>query len=156
MRFAHASRGIRQGRPMSFPPANFDPSIDPRGDQVRALRDAGPDGPVMMLNLLKFREQANYPAGSPHAPCSGAEAYRRYQTAFVETVGDVSRAEVVWEGQVDRTFIGDATQEWDKCLLVRYPSRQHFLAMMANAAYREALVHRYAGLERTILLQMQG
>jgi len=31
-----------------------------------------------------------------------------------------------------------------------------FLAMMANAAYREALVHRYAGLERTILLQMQG
>ena len=42
----------------------------------------------------------------------------------------------------------------DKCLLVRYPSRQHFLAMMANDAYREALVHRYAGLERTILLQM--
>ena len=54
------------------------------------------------------------------------------------------------------TFIGDASQDWDKCLLVRYPSRQHFLAMMANAAYREALVHRYAGLERTILLQMQG
>jgi uncharacterized protein (DUF1330 family) len=53
-------------------------------------------------------------------------------------------------------FIGDATQDWDKCLLVRYPSRQHFLAMMANAAYREALVHRYAGLERTILLQMHG
>lgn len=94
---------------MTFPPANFDPSIDPTTDQVRELRDAGPDGPVVMLNLLKFREQANYPAGSPHAPCSGAEAYRRYQTAFVETVGDVSRAEVVWEGQVDRTFIGDAT-----------------------------------------------
>jgi hypothetical protein len=53
-------------------------------------------------------------------------------------------------------FIGDASQDWDKCLLVRYPSRQHFLAMMANAAYREAIVHRYAGLERTILLQMQG
>ena len=109
-----------------------------------------------MLNLLKFRERADYPAGSPHAPCSGAEAYRRYQTAFVETVGDVSRAEVVWEGQVDRPFIGDATHDWDKCLLVRYPNRQHFLAMMANAAYREALVHRYASLERTILLQMEG
>ena len=141
---------------MTFPPANFDPSIDPTADQVRALRDAGPDGPVVMLNLLKFRKQANYPAGSPHAPCSGAEAYRRYQTAFVETVGDVSHAEVVWEGKIDRPFIGDASQVWDKCLLVRYPSRQHFLAMMANAAYREALVHRYAGLERTILLQMQG
>jgi uncharacterized protein (DUF1330 family) len=141
---------------MTFRPANFDPSIDPTADQVRALRDAGPDGPVVMLNLLKFREQANYPAGSPHPPCSGAEAYRRYQTAFVETVGDVSRAEVVWEGKIDRPFIGDASQDWDKCLLVRYPSRQHFLAMMADAAYREALIHRYAGLERTILLQMRG
>ena len=54
---------------MTFRPANFNPSIDPTADQVRALRDAGPDGPVVMLNLLKFREQANYPAGSPHAPC---------------------------------------------------------------------------------------
>ena len=61
---------------MTFRPANFDPSIDPTADQVRALRDAGPDGPVVMLNLLKFREQANYPAGSPHAPCSGTKAYR--------------------------------------------------------------------------------
>ena len=56
---------------MTFPPANFDPSIDPTADQVRALRDTGPDGPVVMLYLLKFRERANYPADSPHAPCSG-------------------------------------------------------------------------------------
>jgi hypothetical protein len=36
------------------------------------------------------------------------------------------------------------------------PSRQHFLSMMADAVYREALVKRYAGLLRTILLHMQG
>jgi hypothetical protein len=39
---------------------------------------------------------------------------------------------------------------------VRYPSRRHFLAMMANAAHHGALVHRRAGLERTILLPNQG
>jgi hypothetical protein len=38
-------------------------------------------------------------------------------------------------------------------LIVRYPSRQHFLAMMADETYREGLVHRYAALERTVLLQ---
>jgi uncharacterized protein (DUF1330 family) len=38
-------------------------------------------------------------------------------------------------------------------LVVRYPSRRHFLAMMADPTYREALRHRYAGLERTVLLQ---
>ena len=43
--------------------------------------------------------------------------------------------------------------DWDEVLVVRYPSRRHFLAMMADATYREALRHRYAGLERTVLLQ---
>ena len=27
---------------MTFPPANFDPSIDPSAEQVRALRDVAP------------------------------------------------------------------------------------------------------------------
>jgi len=53
--------GSESTEPMTSRPTNFDPSIDPTADQVRALRDAGPDGPVVMLNLLKFREQANYP-----------------------------------------------------------------------------------------------
>jgi uncharacterized protein (DUF1330 family) len=142
---------------MSFPPQNLDPSIDPTATQVRDLRDHGPDGPVVMLNLLKFRTLANYPAGHAQAGISGEAAYAHYQHAFTVTVGATSGAEVVWEGPVDRTFIGDADRErWDKCLIVRYPSRQHFLAMMADATYREALVHRYAGLERTLLLQMHG
>jgi hypothetical protein len=142
---------------VTFPPANHDPSIDPTADQVRALRDAGPEGPIVMLNLLKFRDRAAYPEGSGFEPCSGAQAYARYQHAFTVAVGDTSRAEVILDGPVGMTFIGDAVaQQWDKCLVVRYPSRQHFLAMMADATYRAALVHRYAGLERTLLLQMQA
>lgn len=142
---------------MSFPPANYDPSIDPTADQVRALRDLGPEGPIVMLNLLKFRRHANYPEGHADAGISGAEAYARYQHAFTVTVGATSHAEVLFDGPVDRVFIGDpAGDSWDKCLVVRYPSRTHFLAMMADAAYREALIHRYAGLERTLLLQMHG
>jgi uncharacterized protein (DUF1330 family) len=134
----------------------FDRSIDPTADQVRALRDDGRDGPVVMVNLLKFRTLASYPEGSRMEPCSGADAYARYQHAFTVTVGATSRAEVLYEGPVEQVFIGDpATRDadWDKVLIVRYPSRRHFLAMMANEDYREALVHRYAGLERTVLLQ---
>jgi uncharacterized protein (DUF1330 family) len=143
----------------------IDRSIDPTADQVRALRDRGPDGPVVMLNLLKFRERADYgpdadaDADADAPAMSGAEAYARYQTAFVETVGAVSEAEVLYDGPVQQVFIGVAgtpETDWDKVLLVRYPSRRHFLAMMADARYREALRHRYAGLERTILLQCGG
>ncbi len=137
----------------------IDRSIDPTADQVRALRDNGPDGPIVMVNLLKFRETAAYPEGSGFEPCSGAEAYQRYQHAFTITVGEVSQAEVLYEGAVNQVFIGDpaaAAADWDKVLIVRYPTRGHFLAMMANENYREALVHRYAGLARTVLLQCDG
>jgi hypothetical protein len=110
----------------------IDRSIDPTADQVRSLRDHGRDGPVVMVNLLKFRKVAQYPDDRP--PCSGAEAYARYEKAFSVTVGAVSQAQIVYSGPVEQTFI----------------------AMMADAQYRDALVHRYAGLERTVLLQCEG
>lgn len=131
----------------------IDRSIDPTADQVRALRDSGRDGPVVMLNLLKFRALAAYDDG---AAASGAEAYARYEHAFTVTVGAISQAEVLYKGPVEQVFIGMAgtpETDWDMALIVRYPSRQHFLAMMAAPAYRDALRHRYAGLERTVLLQ---
>lgn len=137
----------------------IDRSIDPTADQVRALRDNGPEGPVVMVNLLKFRDRAAYPDDSAESPCSGADAYRRYQHAFTVTVGDISQATVLYEGPVNQVVIGDPAAreaDWDKVLIVRYPSRQHFLAMMADGEYRKALVHRYAGLERTVLLQCGG
>jgi uncharacterized protein (DUF1330 family) len=138
---------------------SIDRSIDPTADQVRALRDHGRDGPIVMLNLLKFRDKAAYPADSGEPAMSGAEAYGRYQTAFTETVGDISQAEILYDGPAEQVFIGMAgtpETDWDKVLLVRYPSRQHFLGMMADGTYREALRHRYAGLERTVLLQCAG
>jgi uncharacterized protein (DUF1330 family) len=134
-------------------------SIDPSADQVRALRDDGPEGPVVMLNLLKFRETADYGPDSSEPAMSGIAAYRHYQRAFTQTVGDVSQAEVLYDGPVNQVFIGvagTAETDWDKVLLVRYPSRAHFLAMMAAPGYRDALKHRYAGLARTILLQCNG
>ncbi|WP_310497053.1 DUF1330 domain-containing protein [Sandarakinorhabdus sp.] len=138
---------------------SIDRSIDPSADQVRRLRDAGRDGPVVMLNLLKFRADADYPADAGMAPCSGIEAYARYQHAFTVTVGAISQAQVLYDGPAEQVFIGMAgtpETDWDKVLLVRYPSRQHFLGMMADAGYRGALVHRYAGLARTVLLQCGG
>jgi len=138
---------------------NIDTSIDPTADQVRAMRDADQDAPVVMLNLLKFRQQALYPEGFGFTATSGQEAYALYQDAFVVAVGDVSQAQVLYDGPCEQVFIGmagTAETDWDKVLIVRYPARKHFLAMMANEDYRGALVHRYAGLERTVLIQCAG
>jgi uncharacterized protein (DUF1330 family) len=134
----------------------IDRSIDPTADQVRHLRDTGRDGPIVMLNLLKFRAKAAYDDGED---VSGAVAYARYQHAFTVTVGALSQAEVLYEGPAEQVFIGMAgtpETDWDMVLLVRYPTRQHFLGMMADPTYKQALRHRYAGLERTVLLQCGG
>lgn len=134
----------------------IDRSIDPNPDQVRRLRDHGPDGPVQMVNLLKFRVQASYPEGSDEPRRTGAEAYALYEHAFSLAVRAVSEAEILFNGDVGQIFIGpldDPSTDWDRVLIVRYPSRQHFLAMMRDDTYRSALLHRYAALERTVLLQ---
>lgn len=138
----------------------IDRSIDPTADQVRALRDSGASGPILMFNFLKFRDKAVYPSdfdGDPNV--SGREAYRRYEKAFTVTVGHISKAEVIYMGPVEQVFIGDAAApeaDWDAMLVVRYPATENFLAMMADAEYRRALVHRYAALERTVLLRCAG
>lgn len=135
-----------------------DRAIDPTADQVRALRDVPDATPVTMVNLLKFRAQARYEDGD-EAACTGREAYARYKHAFTVTVRDVSEAQVLFAGPVQQVFIGrqgGPETDWDEVLVVRYPSRRHFLAMMADPTYREALRHRYAGLERTVLLQCAG
>lgn len=136
--------------------ANHHAGIDPTRDQVRALRDHGRDGPVVMLNLLKFHDLAQYPDGQGAPGTTGAQAYAHYEHAFTIAVGHVSQAEVLYKGPCEQVFIGMAgtpETDWDAVLLVRYPSRRHFLAMMADTTYREALVHRYAGLARTVLIQ---
>jgi uncharacterized protein (DUF1330 family) len=133
----------------------IDRSIDPTAEQVRTLRDHGPEGSITMVNLLKFRAEAHYPDGSED-PCSGSDAYDRYKQAFTQTIAAVSQAQVLYDGPVQQVFIGHPKApdaDWDSVLIVRYPSRKHFLAMMADPTYRQALRHRYAGLERTVLLQ---
>ncbi|MBV7256551.1 DUF1330 domain-containing protein [Pacificimonas sp. WHA3] len=138
----------------------IDRSIDPTADQVRALRDSDVSGPVVMVNMLKFRDRADYPEDfTGDRDLSGREAYARYQHAFTVTVGETSKAEVLYEGPVQQVFIGRegaAETDWDAMLIVRYPDKANFLGMMANEEYRAALVHRYAGLRRTVLLQCGG
>jgi hypothetical protein len=55
--------------------ANHNSRIDPTRDQVRSLRDHGRDGPVVMMNLLKFRETADYPPEAP-SPWRSARSAR--------------------------------------------------------------------------------
>ncbi|MEM6326080.1 MAG: DUF1330 domain-containing protein [Bacteroidota bacterium] len=116
----------------------------------------GIEGPVVMLNLLRFRETADYseaPHLAPDAPLSGREAYERYiahTLPFLETAG----SEVLFNGEADAFLIGPQDERWDRALLVRHRSVPEFLAFAQNEDYLHIAGHRTAALEDSRLLPL--
>ena len=120
-------------------------SIRPNKEQFVELASSADDGPVVMLNLLKFKERAQGEDGS------GADAYRRYGEAAVKMVEEQG-GRVLWQGRADQMLIGDTEQGWDSVVLVEYPSRKAFIEMVSTPEYEQAHEHRESGLERTVLI----
>jgi len=121
-------------------------AITPNREQFEALAAAPDDGPVVMLNLVKF-----VAATSADGSESGADAYGRYGDAAVEMI-EARGGRVLWSGRSEQVLIGDPDEGWDVVVLVEYPSRQAFLEMVSTPEYLEAHEHREQGLERTVVL----
>ncbi|GAB2682400.1 DUF1330 domain-containing protein [Thalassiella azotivora] len=121
-------------------------SVHPRPEVLQALAgrfDAR--SPLVMLNLLRFRHEAAYPAGSPHPACSGREAYARYARVAGACVAALG-GNVLYAGAAEGAVIAPDGEEWDEVLLVRYPSVGAFLGMLQDEDYLAATVHRTAAL----------
>ena len=113
-------------------------AITPNLDQFQALAAAPDEGPVVMLNLLKFRE-------------GGSESYLRYGDTAISMIEERG-GRLLWSGRAEQVLIGDPAADWDVVLLVEYPSRSAFIEMVSSPEYLEAHADREAGLERTIVV----
>jgi uncharacterized protein (DUF1330 family) len=120
-------------------------SISPDESQIRELVSRIDDGPVVMVNLLKFRRHAR---GTTEP---GAEAYARYAEVVTGLIEDLG-GRTVWRGKADQVLIGDSNQDWDMAVLVEYPTRRAFLEMVNLPEYQKINQDRDAGLERTSLI----
>ena len=107
-----------------------------------------PGEPVFMVNLLRFREHADYGSHTGHAPCSGAEAYlTRYIPAFNQVVGRLGGSELVYGGAAITQIVGPPGESWDAAAVVRYPDLDVFRRLVTDPAYLEtAEPHRVASL----------
>jgi uncharacterized protein (DUF1330 family) len=115
-------------------------AIRPNKDQFIELMNAPDDGPVVMLNLLKFK------------PRGGQGEYNKYGDSVSKMVEERG-GKMLWVGKVDQTLIGDVeANDWDAIALVQYPSRAAFIEMTTSKEYDGAHEHREGGLERTVLL----
>jgi len=128
-------------------------AVVPPPAQMQAMIENGPDGPIVMVNLLKYRERAAYEPGRAEANenLSGREAYQRYGMTAFKCVSERGGS-IAWMGPQALVFIGGPEQEWDDIVCVKYPSRQKFIEMISDRTYLAATYHRDVGLERTALL----
>jgi hypothetical protein len=106
------------------------------------------EGPVFMLNLLKFKEQADYGDGATFQPCSGRTAYfERYAPAF-RLIGAPLGVRLFWAGKVLSQLVSEPTEDWDEVLLVEYPNFNAFKAATQDPRYAStAQPHRLAALD---------
>lgn len=115
---------------------------DPK--RIAAMQETGPPGPIVMVNLLKFRPKARYPDGRD-AHLSGREAYMRYAVAVTALLPKYG-ARPMFAGDVTFLALGEVEELWDEVALVEYPDRAALWAMSTSPEWREAAVHREAGL----------
>ena len=123
-------------------------AIYPNKEQIEELLKGPADQPVVMVNLLKFKERADATEGDS----TGQEAYGRYAEQMRKVV-ESQGGRFIWAGRVDSKVIGeDGDPEFDVVALVEYPSRQKFLEIVGSQKVREIGEHRSAGLEMQWLI----
>jgi len=119
-------------------------------DALTEMANGNPDEPVVMLNLLKYREIAK--SGFGVDGLSGQQAYSEYGRQFAE-LGPRFGGEPIWMGRGLHSIIGD--EDWDVVILVRYPTRRQFVDMTQDPDYLKIAPIRSAALQDSRLLEMQ-
>jgi uncharacterized protein (DUF1330 family) len=121
--------------------------IDPSRANFNAFKALPRDEPIHMLNLLLYRDVAEYPAGHAHhgKGWSGRRAYEEYG----QTSGPIFRrvgGTIVWRGAFQTMVTGPETRAWHDGFVAHYPSAAAFLGMIKDPEYQIAVVNRTAAL----------
>lgn len=111
--------------------------VDPTGADLKRYLAEDVGGPVVMLNLLRFTKD-----GRP-----SYEQYAREIEPFLARVG----AHVVYLGDTSTALVAPDGFDWDAVLLVEYPDRRAFSAMVADPEYQTITSLRTEALSEAVL-----
>jgi len=123
---------------------NVENAMGPNDAQIKEWMNGSVEGPIVMVNLLKFREKAKYEDGRD-PDLSGQEAYQRYGVEVAKLVAGFG-GKMIFGGAVTMTLIGDVGDDWDMIACVEYPSRKALMDMTTSPEYAKIALHRDAGL----------
>jgi uncharacterized protein (DUF1330 family) len=104
------------------------------------------EGPVDMVNELKFREFAQYPEGSNEPERSGLEAFAEYGKLLQPMLDLIGGTLPIWRGKVHYEITTDGRNTWDQIMVVRFPSKAALMALLANPDFSRIHQHRAAAV----------
>jgi uncharacterized protein (DUF1330 family) len=122
----------------------YNNALEPNEEQVAGFLAPGDDQPIYMLNLLKYKDKAEYADGRD-TELSGRDAYQIYGMAVIERLASV-KGGIIFSGTVSRLMLGEVEELWDDVAIAMYPSRAAMLEMISSPEYQAIAVHREAGL----------
>lgn len=120
-------------------------TLTPDLQKVEAFQASFPENqPILMINLLRFKEQAEYEEEDISA--TGKQAYETYIQGVKHCLKKIG-ASIFWVGDVKSVFIAPPDEDWDLALLVRYPSFESLASMSQSEDYLKLVKHRTAALD---------
>lgn len=130
-------------------------AIDPAREAWELFKSLPRDQPIQMLNLIRFKELADYPEDHPdHGKgITGAEAYAAYGAAGGPVVNGLGGRQV-WAGKPEVTLIGPPDEKWDLAFIIEYPDAKTFIGMLMDKTYAEHTRHRTAAVADSRLIRL--
>lgn len=114
-------------------------------DYGLSMLTADPDGPIFMVNLMKYHEVARYDDGDGPR-ISGKEADNIYNPSKI--LRDIGAA-MVFVADVHKNHVDE---DWDRIAIVRYPTRKSFIEMSQRKDFNEKHKHKEAAMLRTFVI----
>lgn len=145
----------------SSPQANADNASSPETyitstEEAYAAMQALPmDQTIQMLNLVRFKEVADYSPESGFADkgWTGEEAYAEYGRN-VSPILSASGGEPIYSGTPQLSLIGPEHEKWDAVFIIEYPNVQSFLGFVSDPDYVSHAFHRTAAIADSRLIRM--
>jgi uncharacterized protein (DUF1330 family) len=130
--------------------------IDPSPANFQAFKDLPRDEPIHMLNLLRYRDHAQYPEDHEHAGkgWTGQRAYQEYGKTSGPIFARVGGS-IVWRGVFQTMVTGPEKERWDDGFVAQYPNSGAFFEMIKDPEYRKAVINRSAALADSRLVRFK-
>jgi hypothetical protein len=128
--------------------------VYPNKEQIKGFMEPASEEPICMVNLLKFKEKAEYEDGRD-TDLTGREAYALYEEGVKKLLQEIGGG-IGFEGDVERLALGEVEELWDVVGLAVWPSRGAMFKVMQSPEMQAISVHRSAGLAGQLNLETTG